>query len=460
MNAFEEAVMFISKIALPRRTFLRGIGATVALPLLDAMVPALTAQSKTAAGPVRRLGFVYTPNGATMSAWTPAGAGPALVELSPTLMPLAPFKDQVVVPTGLCQRQAESLGDGNGEHSRGQTVWLSGVHPKRTEGSDVRNATTVDQIAAQSIGTDTRLMSLELALEQNYLVGNCDNGYSCVYWNTISWRTATTPLPMEVNPRVVFERMFGDGGTPEQRLAQVREDRSILDSVKEAVAGLERRLGAGDRVKVAEYLDSMREIERRIQVAERQSGESLLQLPDRPIGVPESYDDHSKLMFDLAALAFQADITRVFTLLLGREQTNRPYPFIGVPEAHHSISHHQNDPVKLAKAAKINAYHIELLARFAGRLRSLPDGDGTLLDHSMILQGGGLSNSDQHSHLDLPLVLVGGGAGRLKGARHLRFPKDTPMNNLHLAMLEKVGVNLEKLGDSSGSIELEPLADV
>ncbi|HEV8319244.1 MAG TPA: DUF1552 domain-containing protein [Vicinamibacterales bacterium] len=452
--------MFISKIALPRRTFLRGIGATVALPLLDAMVPALTAQSKTAAGPVRRLGFVYTPNGATMSAWTPAGAGPALVELSPTLMPLAPFKDQVVVPTGLCQRQAESLGDGNGEHSRGQTVWLSGVHPKRTEGSDVRNATTVDQIAAQSIGTDTRLMSLELALEQNYLVGNCDNGYSCVYWNTISWRTATTPLPMEVNPRVVFERMFGDGGTPEQRLAQVREDRSILDSVKEAVAGLERRLGAGDRVKVAEYLDSMREIERRIQVAERQSGESLLQLPDRPIGVPESYDDHSKLMFDLAALAFQADITRVFTLLLGREQTNRPYPFIGVPEAHHSISHHQNDPVKLAKAAKINAYHIELLALFAGRLRSLPDGDGTLLDHSMILQGSGLSNSDQHSHLDLPLVLVGGGAGRLKGARHLRFPKDTPMNNLHLAMLEKVGVNLEKLGDSSGSIELEPLADV
>ena len=452
--------MFISKIALPRRTFQRGIGATVALPLLDAMVPALTAQAKTAAGPIRRLGFVYTPNGATMSAWTPADGGPALGELSPTLMPLAPFKDRVIVPTGLSQRQAESLGDGNGEHSRGQTVWLSGVHPKRTEGSDVRNAKTVDQIAAQAIGTDTRLMSLELALEQNYLVGNCDNGYSCVYWNTISWRTPTTPLPMEVNPRVVFERMFGDGGTPEQRRAQVREDRSILDSVKEAVAALERRLGAGDRVKVAEYLDSMREIERRIQVTERLSGESVLALPDRPIGVPESYDEHAKLMFDLAALAFQADITRVFTLLLGREQTNRPYPFLGVPEAHHSISHHQNDPVKLAKAARINTYHIELLARFAGRLRSLPDGDGTLLDHSMILQGSGLSNSDQHSHIDLPLVLVGGAAGRLKGGRHLRFPKDTPMNNLHLAMLEKVGVDVEKLGDSSGRIELEPLAGV
>jgi hypothetical protein len=447
-------------MALPRRTFLRGIGATVALPLLDSMVPALTAQSRTAAAPIRRLGFVYTPNGATMASWTPPGEGPALAELSPTLAPLAPFRDQVIVPTGLCQRQAESWGNGNGEHSRGQTVWLSGVHPKRTEGADVRNATSVDQIAAQVIGTDTRLMSLELALEQNYLVGNCDNGYSCVYWNTISWRTPTTPLPMEVNPRVVFERMFGDGGTPEQRLSQVREDRSILDSVKEAVASLERRLGVSDRVKVAEYLDSMREIERRIQVAERQSGESLLDLPDRPIGVPESYDEHSKLMLDLAALAFQADITRVFTLLLGREQTNRPYPFIGVPEAHHSISHHQNDPVKLAKAAKINTYHIELLARFAGRLRSVPEGDGTLLDHSMVLQGSGLSNSDQHSHIDLPLVLVGGGGGRLKGGRHLRFPKDTPMNNLHLAMLEKVGVNVEKLGDSSGKIDLEPLSGV
>src|SRR6059036_196724 len=245
--------MFISKIALPRRTFLRGIGATVALPLLDAMVPALTAQSKTAAGPVRRLGFVYTPNGATMSAWTPAGAGPALVELSSTLMPLAPFKDQVVVPTGLCQRQAESLGDGNGEHSRGQTVWLSGVHPKRTEGADVEAGITVDQIAAQTLGTDTPLLSIEMALEQNYLVGNCDNGYSCVYWNTISWRTPTTPLPMEVNPRVVFERMFGDGGTPRQRLEQIREDRSILDSVKDAITDLRGRLGAGDRTRVAEY---------------------------------------------------------------------------------------------------------------------------------------------------------------------------------------------------------------
>jgi hypothetical protein len=452
--------MLITKMALPRRTFLRGMGVTLALPLLDAMVPALSAVASSAAKPVRRLGFIYTPNGATMAAWTPSGEGPKLDALSPTLSPLDRLKDQVVVPTGLSQRQAESKGDGNGEHSRGQTVWLSGVHPKRTEGADVEAGITVDQIAAQAIGKDTPLLSLEMALEQNYLVGNCDNGYSCVYWNTISWRTPTTPLPMEVNPRVLFERLFGDGGTPEQRLSQVREDRSILDSVKESVSTLQGRLGASDRVRVAEYLDSMREIERRIQIAEKQGGESVVNLPDRPIGVPESYDDHAKLMFDLAALAFQADITRVFTLLLGREQTNRAYPWLGVPEAHHSISHHQNDPIRLAKAAKINTYHIELLARFAEKLKSIPDGDGNLLDHSMLLQGGGLSNSDQHSHIDLPLVLVGGGAGTLKGGRHLRFPKDTPMNNLHMAMLEKVGVPVEHFGDATGRVTLEPLSGV
>ena len=452
--------MFISKTALPRRTFLRGVGVTLALPLLDAMVPAFSVAAKTAARPVKRLGFIYTPNGATMSAWTPADEGPALTELSPTLSPLTPFRDQVVVPTGLSQKLAESMGDGNGEHSRGQTVWLSGVHPKRTEGADVQAGVTVDQIAAQVLGKDTPLLSIEMALEQNYLVGNCDNGYSCVYWNTISWRTPTTPLPMEVNPRLVFERLFGDGGTPQQRLEQIREDKSILDSVKDAITSLQGRLGAGDRTRVAEYLDSMREIERRIQVAEKQNGESPIALPDRPVGAPESYDEHAKLMFDLAVLAFQADITRVFTLLLGREQTNRPYPFIGVPEAHHSISHHQNDPVKLAKAAKINAYHIDLLARFAGKLRDITEGDGTLLDHSMILQGGGLSNSDQHSHIDLPLVLVGGGAGQLKGGRHLRFPKDTPMNNLHMSLLEKVGVSVEKFGDGTGAMNLEPLTGV
>jgi hypothetical protein len=264
---------------------------------------------------------------------------------------------------------------------------------------------------------------------------------------------------MEVNPRVVFERMFGDGGSPSQRLRQIREDRSILDSVIDSVNSLNRRLGARDRTAVAEYLDAVREIERRIHVAEKQSHASL-ELPNRPVGAPEAYDDHAKLMFDLAAVAFQADVTRVFTLLLGREQTNRPYPFIGVAEAHHAISHHQNDPVKLAKCATINRYHIGLLARFVERLQATPDGDGTLLDHSMILQGSGLSNSDQHSHIDLPLVLVGGGSGQLKGGRHLTFPKDTPMNNLHLSLLDKVGVNVEKFGDSTGEIAFEPLAGV
>jgi hypothetical protein len=429
------------------------MGITIALPLLDAMMPAMSVLAKSAAKPVKRLGFVYTPNGATMSAWTPAGEG-TLSELSPTLSPLEKLRQHVLVPTGLSQKQAESFGDGNGEHSRGQTVWLSGVHPKRTEGADVQAGITVDQIAAQQISKDTPLLSIEMALEQNYLVGNCDNGYSCVYWNTISWRTPTTPLPMEVNPRVVFERMFGDGGTPQQRLAQIREDRSILDSVKDSISGLQSRLGAGDRTRLSEYLDSMREIERRIQVAEKQSGESPIALPDRPVGAPESYDEHAKLMFDLAALAYQADITRVFTLLLGREQTNRPYPNIGVPEAHHSISHHQNDPVKLAKAAKINTYHISLLAYFAERLNSIQDGDGTLLDHSMLYFGSGMSNGNQHDRNNPPAIVVGGANGGLKGDRHVKAKKDEPTANLLLAMAHVAGVEVDKLGASNGRLDL------
>jgi hypothetical protein len=447
--------MFITKMALPRRTFLRGVGVTLALPLLEAMVPALTLSAKTAAAPVRRLGFMYFPNGANMRLWPPTGRATNW-ELSPALSELAPFKDQLIVPIGLCQLEAQSHGDGNAEHHRASANWLNGVHPKRTEGADVQAGTTVDQIAAKEIGGDTPLASLELALEQDYKVGNCDGGYSCVYINTISWRTPTTPNPMEVNPRVVFQRLFGDGGTAAQRLAQVEEDRSILDWVTQDITRLQNTLGSGDRTRVNEYLDAVRELERRIQVAEKHSTEQTLALPDSPIGVPESYDEYAKLMLDLQVLAYQADITRVFTMLLGREQSNRAYIEVGVNEAHHAISHHGQDPTKLEKYHKVNKYHIHLLAYFLGKLQSVPDGDGTLLDHSMILEGAGLSDGDQHSHLGLPIIVAGGGAR--PGGLFLDCPTNTPMTNLYLAMLDKVGVHLDKFGDSTGELNLLSLS--
>ena len=452
--------MIITKMGLPRRTFLRGVGATLSLPLLDAMVPALTAITKAAGKPVQRLGFIYIPNGANMFAWTPKGEGTNL-ELSPILSPLAPFRDQVIVPTGLAHRMAEALGDGNGAHSRASAVWLNGVHPKQSEGADIRAGTTVDQFAAQELGKDTPLPSLELALENAYRVGACENGYSCVYSNTLCWRAPTTPLPMEVNPRIVFERLFGDGGSPAERRAQIETDRSILDSVTENLARLRQRLGPGDRTRVSEYLDAVREIERRIQRAEAQTGvDSTLPTFERPVGIPETFDEHAKLMFDLQWLALQADITRVFTFLIGKELSNRTYPEIGVPDPHHATSHHQNEPGRLEKLIKLNTYHVTLFARFLERLRSTPDGDGNLLDHSMVLYGGGISDGDQHSHVDLPLVLVGGGAGQLRGGRHLKYPTYTPMANLLLTLLDKVGVRAETLGDSTGGLKLEPLSSV
>jgi len=449
--------MIITKMSLPRRTVLRGLGATLALPLLDAMVPAASALAQTAARPTKRLGFIYIPNGANMSRWTPAAEGP--LELSPILSPLAPVQDQVVIPTGLAHRQAEAWGDGNGEHSRASAVWLNGVHPKRTEGADVEAGTTADQIAAARLGQETPLPSLEMSLENSFVVGNCDNGYSCVYTNTISWRTPTTPLPMEHNPRVVFERLFGEGGTTEQRMARLREDRSILDAVRGDMARLERKLGAGDRTRVSQYLDAVREIERRIQRVEAQADEAAL--PEnlaRPVGIPESFTEHAQLMFELQALAFQADITRVFTFLIGREQTAQSYPEVGVPDAHHAVSHHQLDPAKLEQYAKINTYHVDLLAGFLKRLQETSDGDGSLLDQSLILYGGGISDGDQHSHIDLPLILAGGGAGQLRGNRHVRYPTDTPMANLLLGMLDKAGVvHAEQFGDATGVLHLEPL---
>jgi hypothetical protein len=445
--------------ALPRRTFLRGIGVTLALPLLDAMVPVMRAKAGGALSSVRRLGFVYVPNGAAMASWKPKGEGTQF-ELSPTLTPLAPFRDQLIIPVGLSQNQANAFGDGNGEHTRATAVWLNGVHPLRTEGADVRSGITVDQIAAAELGKDTPLASLELATEQSYLVGNCDNGYSCVYMNTLSWRTPTSPMPMEVNPRVVFERLFGDGDSAAARSRQRQDDASILDSVTKEISRLQRTVGASDSLRVEEYVSAVREIERRIQAQERQRSVSL-NVPAAPIGIPETYEEHANLMFDLVALAFAADITRVFTLMLAKEQSNRPYPNLGVPDGHHGISHHQNDPVRLEKAAKINTYHISLLARFLEKLRSTPEGDGSVLDHAMILHGGGISDGDAHDHDDLPLVLVGGGTGQLKGGRVIKSAIKTPMNNLLLGLLDKVGVRPERFGDATGTLALvEPLSGV
>ena len=445
--------MIITRLSLPRRTFLRGLGATVALPLLDAMIPALPGLSaKTAAAePVRRLGFVYIPNGAVMQQWTPAEVG-ADFELSPILSPLAPFRDQLNVVSGLAHGQAEPLGDGNGEHSRASATWLNGVHPRQTEGADVEAGITADQLAARELGRDTPLPSLELAIDLDGLVGNCENGYSCVYLNTIAWRSATTPLPMENNPRVVFERLFGDGGTTEQRVAEMRRDRSILDSVHHDLAALERDVGVGDRARLDQYFDAIRALERRIQLAEAQSADAELPELARPVGIPDTYEDHVKLMFDLVALAYQADITRVFTFMLGRELGGRTYPHLGVPDPHHGLSHHRNDPEKLDKLARINTYHMGLFTHFLENLRSAPDGDGSLLDHSMVLYGGGLGDSNDHAHFDLPELVVGGGAGHLTGGRHLKYPKDTPMNNLLVSMLDKAGVPAENLGDSTGRL--------
>ncbi len=453
--------MFITKKSLPRRTFLRGLGVTVALPLLEAMIPAATALARTAAKPVKRLGFIYIPNGAAMMYWQPEGfkwtgetwlGDQPITKLSPTLAPLEPFKKQLIVPLGLTQKQAESFGDGTGEHSRAGPTFLSGVHPKHTEGADVRAGTTADQMAAQHLGKETPLRSLELAMEQAYLVGNCDNGYSCAYTNTISWRTPTTPNPMETNPRMVFQRLFGDGGSPASRRAQLQEDKSILDWVTADVSRLQGTLGAADRSAVGDYLESVRELERRVQAIERQMGKGAnIDLPEAPVGVPDSYDEHAKLMLDLVALSFQADITRVFTFMLGREQTNRPYDELGVGEAHHPLSHHQNDPEKLRNLHKINLYHVMMLARLAEKLKATPDGDGNLLDHSLLLHGGGISDPNIHSHVDLPLVLVGGPSN---GGRWVSHRIETPMNNLLVSMLGMAGVPIEKFGDSTGALSI------
>ena len=402
--------MIVTKIALPRRTFLRGVGATIALPLLDAMVPALAKANQAIVSPVRRLGFIYLPNGVAknhtgIDYWKPKGQGPDF-ELSPALSPLAPFRDQMVVVSGLSQQTAQQASDGNGDHTRSVSTWLSGIRPRKTQGADLRAGITADQIAAEKLGKDTVLPSLEIAaVDIDYLVGQCENGYSCTYMSTLAWRTPTTPLPAASNPRVVFEQLFDDGGTPEQRLDRLRKRRSILDAVTKEMGRLKQTLGPGDRARTDDYLEAVREVERRIQKVEEHGGDTAL--PTAPFGIPERFADHVEVMFDLQWLAYRADITRVCTFMLGRELNNRTFPEIGVNEPHHAVSHHSDNPEQIAKLLKINVLQSQLFAAFLNKLRSTPEGDGTLLDHAMFLYGAGMSNPNVHSHMDLPLVLVG-----------------------------------------------------
>ena len=443
--------MMITKMSLPRRTFLRGIGATVALPLLDAMVPAASAMARTAANPVRRFTSIYIPNGAYHAMWTPDGEGTDFT-FSPTLKPLEPFRDHVVVVSNLAHRNLESHGDGGGDHSRASAGWLSGVHAKRTEGADLEVGITADQIAAREIGQTTPLASLELALDATDYLGHCDVGYSCAYMNNISWRSPSTPNPGERNPRAVFERLFGDGDSAVDRLREMHMDRSLLDSVTEEIGRLKTVLGAHDRRRVTEYLDAIRETERRIQMTEQYNSTQELVVPDRPIGVPEDFATHAKLMIDLQVLAYQADLTRVTTFAFGHEASYRTFPAIGVNDPHHSLSHHQNNDDKLVKLAKVNNYHVQSLAYFLGELKASPDGDGSLLDHALLLYGSGLSDGNLHNHSPLPIVVAGGAAGHCTGGRHLRCPAETPMSNLLLSMLDMVGVPTDRLGDSTGPL--------
>jgi len=443
--------MIVTKKAIPRRTLLQGIGATFALPLLDAMVPAF-ATAASAATPVRRLGIVYHPNGMIYDKWLPKGSG-ASFEISPTLAGLQPFRDKLIVVSGLSSDEAEALGDGGGDHSRASGSYLTGVHVKKSD-SALENGISMDQIVAKAFERDTQLSSLQLTVDDNSLLGSCDLGYSCAYSSTLSWLTPTLPLMAENNPRVIFERLFGasDRTDPRVRAARLQQDRSLLDSVNDRVKQLQRKLGPADNRKVNDYLASLRDVERRIQKAEEQSSKEM---PDvvRPPGIPDAFDQHVRLLYDLQLLAYQSDLTRVITFMYGREQTGRPYPQIGLPEPHHSMTHHQNDPVKMEKCARIQRYHVDLFAEFVAKLDKTPDGDGSLLDHVIIQYGSGLSNSDRHTHNPLPVLLVGAGAGALKGGRHIVYPEHTPLTNLQLTLLNKLGVPIEKLGDSTGKFK-------
>jgi hypothetical protein len=442
-----KVAMIITKKALPRRTFLRSmVGATMALPLLEAMVPAATALANTPANPIRRLGFVFMPMGCDQSRWTPPGD--TLDELSPILSSLAPVKEHVTCITNL-----ELLNAYPGSHATSNSSFLSAAKAKLTESTDYYLGTTVDQVAAKQIGQETQLPSLELAMDLLQVVGQCDNGYACAYQNNLSWSSPTTPLPAEAHPRIVFESLFGEGGSKADRQAALRKKASLLDWFNEDIARLNRKLGPGDRAKVSHYLETVREVERRIQKAEVDAKDNSLPDLDRPVGVPAAYADHARLMFDLQVLALQGDVTRVITFQLARETSNRTYPEIGVPDPHHPLSHHGNDPAKIARMAKINQFHVSLFAEFLQKLKATPEGNGTLLDHSLFLYGSGIGNPNVHDHTNLPILVAGGAAGGMKGNRHIRYATPKPLANLHLTLLDKVGVKLDSFADSNGKID-------
>lgn len=447
--------MIITKKALPRRTVLRGLGTAVALPLLDGMVPSLTALARTAAAPTPRLGFVYVPHGAVMNNWTPATEGTGF-DFSPILQPLSDFRSHLNVISGLDHAPAAQMpGDPAGGHGRITGAFLTGVHAKPTEGADFRAGISVDQIAASQLAEHTQLASLEVGIGLPEFGGACDAGFSCAYVSTLCWSSPTTPLPMESNPRALFERLFGDGTStdPAARRARLERDQSILDAVSEKVARLQHGLGAADQAKLTDYLTAVRDVERRIERAERDVDREL-PLVDRPsASIPTSFDDYVKLMFDLQVLAYQTDMTRVSSFLMTPELTAQTYPQIGVPDPHHALSHHENNPESLAKLTKVGGYHTGLFAHYLDRLRETPDGDGSLLDQVMVLYGSGMSNSNLHNIQNLPILLAGGGAGRIRGGRHIRYADETPLTNLYLTLLDKLDVPAERVGDSTGTLE-------
>jgi hypothetical protein len=443
--------MLITRKSIPRRTFLRGAGAALALPMLDAMTPALAADK---ARPIR-MAFVEVPNGIMMDKWTPAAEGD--LQLSPVLEPLAQFRDRMLVLGGLDQKEAAALGfEIGGDHPRACSAWLTGAHARMTSGADLRAGISVDQVAAQEFGKYTQLASLEVGLESPEIVGACESAYGCAYYNTISWRNDTTPLPMENRPRAIFDRLFGDMATadPEMRLAIRQDDRSILDAVLEDVRRLRGKLGGADRGKIDQYLEALRDVERRMQLAEAQSDRELPQITG-PAGAPPVFSEYYKLMTDLMVLAWQTDMTRVCTFQIGHEMSGRAYPEVGFGDSHHSVTHHQGDPVRIKKVIEINIFHTKLLSYYLEKLRATADGDGSLLDHSMIVYGGALSDGNLHLYTNLPTLLVAGGATGIKGGAHIRYRRGTPMNNLFLTMLDKANVpHVEQLGDSTGRLQL------